>query len=336
MHPSFDLWGLTSLPAYFTFLMVGFTLAILWVHAEGVRRGLDGNSLLDLGLLMLVCGLVGSRVLHVFADGQLQDYINLCLDPDQVSSLAMSTGACTGDDQCLLAGLGDRCLPDGRCGQYRDCLRVFKIWYGGYAYYGGLLLAVPTGLWFLRRRRLPVWQVADLASFGISLGLVFGRFGCFLAGCCFGETTDSALGLQFPAGSPAWDRHVHAHQITALTPQSLAVHPTQLYEAAACALLCVVCFALVRRGVRFSGQAFFVFIGGYSLFRIAIEAFRDDDRGLWLGGDWSTSQLISLPLLAWTGYAFWRGQAWPWPPKPPSVTPMDPVLNATPSTQEVP
>lgn len=311
MHPSFDLWGLTSLPAYFTLLMVGFTLAILWVHAEGIRLGMDGNALLDLGLLMLVCGLVGSRALHVVADGQWNDYVHLCLDPDKVTALAMpDRQPCASDAACLQAGLGDRCLPSGSCGQYRDCLRVFKIWYGGYAYYGGLLLAVPVGLWFLRKKHLPVWRVADLASFGIALGLVFGRAGCFLAGCCFGSVTSASVGVAFPPGSPAWERHVHDHALSGLAAHSLPVHPTQLYEAAGCGILCLLCFALVRRGVRFAGQAFFVFLLGYAFLRFGLEFFRDDDRGQWLW-NWSTSQWISVPLALWALAALALGRAVP-------------------------
>lgn len=311
MHPSFDLWGLTSLPAYFTLLMVGFTLAILWVHAEGMRLGMDGNALLDLGLLMLVCGLLGSRALHVVADGQWQDYVNLCLNPDQVTALAMPDGKpCGTDAACLQAGLGDRCLASGSCGQYQDCLRVFKIWYGGYAYYGGLLLAVPVGLWFLRKKHLPVWRVADLASFGISLGLVFGRAGCFLAGCCFGGVTSGAFGVSFPPGSPAWERHVDTHALGRLAAHSLPVHATQLYEALGCGILCAVCFVWVRRGVRFAGQAFFVFLLGYACLRFALEFFRDDDRGLWLFG-WSTSQWISVPLAIWAIGSLVAGRAIP-------------------------
>ncbi len=314
MHPVFDL-GFTELPAYFTLLMVGFTLAILWAHAEGVKHGLDGNTILDLGLLMLACGLIGSRALHILADGQFWDYVHLCTAPEQVSSLSLGPGLrCAVDRQCELAGLGDLCdTATGLCRQNRDCLRVFKIWYGGYAYYGGFLLAVPVGLWFLNRRKVSIWKVADLAGYGIPLGLVFGRTGCLLAGCCFGDPTASVTGLAFPAHSPAWDKHLAAHLISPLASSSLPVHPTQLYEAVACALIFALCLWRYRRGVRFDGQVFFQFMFLYGLFRFGVEFLRADDRGLWLGGLLSTSQLISLPLIAWSVWVFARGRAWPNP-----------------------
>ncbi len=319
MHPSFDL-GVIQLPAYFTLLMVGFTLAILLAHAEGMRRGLDGNTILDCGLLMLAMGLIGSRALHVIADGQFMDYVHLCTDPSQVPGLALGPGVhCADAAQCVRAGLGDVCeATTGLCRQQQDCLRVFKIWYGGYAYYGGFLLAVPSGLWFLRRRGVSMWQVADLSGWAIALGLVFGRTGCLLAGCCFGEISQGPTGLAFPKYSPAWDKQIHLHQITASATQSLPVHPTQLYEALACAVIFLVCLWRYRKGPRFDGQIFFLFMLLYALFRFSVEFLRADDRGEWFGL-LSTSQLISLPLLAWSGWVLWRGRAWPPEPVVPAM-----------------
>ena len=312
MHPSFDL-GFTTLPAYFSLLMFGFTLAVLLAHREGVRRGMDGNTILDNGLLMMVCGLVGSRVLHVFADGHFMDYVHLCTDPGQVTGLSLGVARrCLNDAQCVQAGLGDLCdASTGLCRQGQDCLRVFKIWYGGYVYYGGLLLAVPVGIWFLARRRTSVWAMADLAGFGIPLGLVFGRLGCFLAGCCFGGTCDTPLGVAFPRWSPAWQAQVDSHSILPAAAASLPVHATQLYEAVFCLIVFVWLYRRYRRGVRFVGENFFLFIGSYAVFRFAVEFIRADERGAWLGGALSTSQLISLPLLAWAVWVLLRRRSWP-------------------------
>ncbi len=325
MHPSFDI-GFTQLPAYFTLLMVGFTLAILLAHKEGMRRGLDGNTILDTGLLMLACGLIGSRALHIVADGQFWDYVHLCTDPSQVPALSLGNGLrCASDNQCLTAGLGDLCeASSGLCRQSQDCLRVFKIWYGGYAYYGGFLLAVPVGIWFLRRRRTRPWAVADMAGWAIALGLVFGRTGCFLAGCCFGDDTTSRFGVAFPRFSPAWDKHLAQHKITQMANNSLAVLPTQLFEAIACAFIFSTCLWRYRKGPRFEGEVFFLFMLQYALFRFAIEFIRADDRGAWLGGTLSTSQIISLPLLGWSLWVLWRGRPFPTmalPPLPAGQTP---------------
>ena len=312
MHPSFDL-GLTSLPAYFTLLMVGITAGILLAHKESVRRGMDGNILLDLGLLMMACGLIGARVLHVIADGHFWEYVHLCTDPDKLPGLAMSGARqCTEAAQCLQAGLGDVCdTSTGLCRQSRDCLRVFKIWYGGYVFYGGLGLCVPVGLWFLKKRGAQVWDIADLAGWAIPFGLVLGRLGCFLAGCCFGGRTDGPLGMQFPRFSPAWHRHVSDGVIQRSAELSAAVHPTQLYEALAAGVIAALGYWRYRRQNHFRGELFFQFLGLYGVFRILVEMIRADDRGEWLGGLATTSQLVSLPVLAWAAWVLWRRAAWP-------------------------
>jgi phosphatidylglycerol---prolipoprotein diacylglyceryl transferase len=312
MHPTFDL-GFTTLPAYFTLLMIAITTAVLVAHAEWIKKHVDGNFMLDLGLLMMVCGLLGSRILHVIADGHFMDYVNLCVDPAALESLKLAGSAlCTSDQQCLNAGLGDLCLTDsGACGQSRDCLRILKIWYGGYVFYGGLLLCIPSAIWFIRRRDVPIWSVGDVAGFAIPFGQFVGRLGCFLAGCCFGATTDGPTGLSFPRYSPAWDTHIKQHLIDHAANGSLPVHPTQLYESLACLAICLFGVWRYRRGKHFRGELFFQYIALYAIFRFLVELVRADERGAWLDGLLTTSQLVSLPMLLWAGWVLVRRKAWP-------------------------
>lgn len=312
MFPTFDL-GVTTLPAWFTMLMVAITAAILLVHAEWMRKGRPGNVILDFGLLMMFCGIAGSRIGHVLADGHFMDYVNLCVAPEKLEALALGAARlCSGDKQCLDAGLGDLCdTATGLCRQQRDCLRVVKIWYGGYVFYGGLLLCIPTGIWYVKRNGLQVWDVGDLAGFGVPFGQALGRLGCLLAGCCFGGVTDGPLGMSFPRHSPAWKHHLESHLIDASAAVSLPVHPTQLYEAIACGLITAFGVWRYRRGRHFRGELFFQYVALYGVFRFLIEYVRADERGAWMGGLVSTSQLISLPMLAWAGWVLWRRKAWP-------------------------
>ena len=64
-------------------------------------------------------------------------------------------------------------------------------------YYGGLLLALISAIWYLRKKQLPAWTIADLAAPGIALGQALGRLGCLSAGCCYGKPTQLAWGITF-------------------------------------------------------------------------------------------------------------------------------------------
>src|SRR5512133_1922233 len=51
----------------------------------------------------------------------------------------------------------------------RNPFDVFAIWKGGLVFYGGLLAAVPTGIWYVQKHKLPVWQTADIMAPSIAL-----------------------------------------------------------------------------------------------------------------------------------------------------------------------
>ncbi len=302
MYPTFYL-GPLDFPAYFTMLTIGYLLAVMLAWKETFKiPGVDPNKFLDLSIIMLITGLIGARLLHVVADGYLQDYINLCLDPLQVKGRMLPGNIpCVTDDQCLSAQIGELCNPDGgACHQGRDCFRWIKVWYGGLAFYGGLLLAIPVGIWYMSRHkaRLPFWKIADLAGFGIPLGLIFGRIGCFLAGCCFGAVTDDGhWHLNFPKGSPAWERHHELHLLARGATESLPVIPTQVIQIITNAIMLVVCYWMYKKWRKFDGQVFVAFMILYAVFRFIVEFFRDDHRGTWLADSLSTSQLLAIPAV---------------------------------------
>lgn len=307
MFPTFDL-GFIEFPAYFTFLMVGYTFVVLLAHRDVLKRGgVDGNRLLDLALVMIIAGIVGARLLHVVADGYWDDYRNLCVAPLLVKGETLDKGAkCTSDEDCIAAEKGELCHPEKGTCHAQDCLRAFKFWYGGLVYYGGLALAVPLGIWFVRRFGMPVWKVGDLAGYAIPLGLVFGRMGCFLSGCCWGDVcpTSGHGGLIFPRGSPAWDSHVAEGLISRAATESLPVYPTQLWEAIGCLAIFAYLYYWRRTRARFDGQLFFTFLMQYAVLRFVIEYWRADPRGDLLG--LSTSQLIGIPMFAYGAFMYWR------------------------------
>jgi len=305
--------GSVDLYAYFTLLTVGFALAALLSVREARRQGIAPDRMLDLNIWMVVWGVIGARALHVIADGHFHEYLNLCLDPRLVEATDARVLRCVSDATCSLgkyataSGLVDyQCDPLRHvCYPPRDCLVAFKLWRGGLAYYGGFLFASAFGLYYLRRHRLPMWRVTDLAGYGIPLGLFFGRLGCYLNGCCFGRPTTGPFGVQFPGRGSVWRAQVDAGLIARTASQALPVHATQLYESFSCLAIFAFLYFWVRPRKRFDGQVFATFLLLYAVARSAIEIVRADDRGVFLGFI-STSQIISIPLFALGLYMFRR------------------------------
>lgn len=152
-------------------------------------------------------------------------------------------------------------------GRLIDSLRA------GGVFQGGLILATIAGLWYLIRKKQPIWQFADVIAPSIALGQAIGRVGCFAAGCCYGLTCDPSQvpwAVTFPAGSIA-------------APPGIPLHPTQLYEL----VLDLVVFALLTffwKRRRFAGQIFWSYVVLYSIVRGGVvEWFRGDHGRIFLG-----------------------------------------------------
>lgn len=172
----------------------------------------------------------------------------------------------------------------------RDWRQIFSldVLRSGGVFYGGLLAALLTGFFLVRRRRLDWWRVADACAPGIALGQFFGRLGCFAAGCCWGRPTDAWCGVRFSE---------RGHELTGV-PYGVALHPTQLYESAAALALCLGLTWLFHRR-RFHGQIMLAYLLGYAVIRFVIEIWRADPRGT--VGPLSTSQFIALGCAAFSG-----------------------------------
>jgi phosphatidylglycerol:prolipoprotein diacylglycerol transferase len=154
-------------------------------------------------------------------------------------------------------------------------------------FYGGLGLAVAASLIYVRRHRLPLGKVADLAAPALSLGQGIGRLGCFFAGCCYGKACDLPWAVTF--SDP------RAAELTGV-PLGTALHPTQLYHAAADFVILAVTARQMRRRT-FDGQVFWTYLLLYSVLRALVEIWRGDTvRGVFFDGSLSTSQLISIPV----------------------------------------
>jgi len=165
----------------------------------------------------------------------------------------------------------------------KDPVDIFRIWEGGFVFYGGLISAGIVGTGYILYHHLPHWQVMDLFAPGIALGQAIGRLGCFCAGCCYGKECHCSFGVVF-------------RDSRSLAVLNAPLYPTQLISSLN---LFVIFFVLVwvDRKKRFDGQVFWIYVLLYAIMRFAIEFLRGDPRGYIIPGFLSTSQGISLILI---------------------------------------
>jgi phosphatidylglycerol:prolipoprotein diacylglycerol transferase len=172
-----------------------------------------------------------------------------------------------------------------------DLLKIFKIWEGGFDFYGGLILAVPIGIWYLQKNKLPVLKTVDLVMAYVPLAHAFGRIGCFLEGCCHGTLTTVPWAVNFPKwysakngiiGTPAFIQHLNMHLVKFSDTFSMPVHPTQLYSSL-CLFVIFFILVILRKHGRFNGEILSVYLILYSFARFFVEYLRGDAQIVFFG-----------------------------------------------------
>jgi phosphatidylglycerol:prolipoprotein diacylglycerol transferase len=105
---------------------------------------------------------------------------------------------------------------------------------GGLSWYGGLIGGVGAGLAYVVVKGWPLVPTLAAATPALAFGHLFGRIGCFLVGDDYGTPSNLPWAVAFPEGLP---------------PTTVAVHPTQLYEAVGLAVLGWLLLRWRQRGV---------------------------------------------------------------------------------------
>jgi phosphatidylglycerol:prolipoprotein diacylglycerol transferase len=304
MHPVlFNLFGY-PVHLYAVMIATGFVVGI-WLSARYAERtGYDRDMILDLCWWLLVSGLIGSRI--VFMIVNWDQYYYPCVDYEYFNTL----------------------YPEHSITE-PDCTRVLRFWNGGLVFYGGVIGAMLTMVWFLRREGVRILPIADILISSLAIGQFFGRLGCLVAGCCWGKLSGATWTLEYPARTMVFNQHYKAGLVGHDALHSLPVHPTQLYDSL-CGLLLFCILIYVRHRKRFHGQVFIWWMFLYPLFRSSVEIFRGDnvERGFLIDivieplnqalgfapGSvtfLSTSQFISLGMMTTAAILLWKNRLRP-------------------------
>ena len=170
----------------------------------------------------------------------------------------------------------------------RHPLRIVAAWEGGMSFHGGMLGVTTALIWFTRRRKIPLFQVADLVACATPIGLFFGRLANFVNGELWGRITDVPWAMIFPRGGPV--------------PR----HPSQLYEAGLEGLVLFIILQVCLRVFRLNekpGLLSAIFFLGYGTFRFVCEFFREPDTQF--VGPISMGMALSIPVWLAAGILFW-------------------------------
>jgi len=164
----------------------------------------------------------------------------------------------------------------------------------GFVFYGSFLFAIPTMLWFFKKHKLNTYQMLDVMAVVTCIVHMFGRIGCFFAGCCYGKPTQGPLGVTFTN---------EACQAPLNTP----LIPTQLLEAGFIFLVMISLLTIKSKYQKFYGQLFLLYLILYAIGRSVLEIFRGDvARGFIIDGYLSHSQFIALLVVIVTGFVYVR------------------------------
>lgn len=178
----------------------------------------------------------------------------------------------------------------------------------GFVFLGGLISATAACTWYVWKKGLDFWKMADLTLPSVALGHAFGRIGCHLAGCCYGGICHEphwfavhVPRISTPSGGiwpNAYYDQLEAGLIDATALHSLPIWPVQLMESLSLFILVGTLVAISLKPVP-KGLIFGLYLVCYGTLRFALEFLRgDEERGLFFGGLLSTSQLISAVMIA--------------------------------------
>jgi len=157
-------------------------------------------------------------------------------------------------------------------------LEIFQAWAGGLMFYGGLLGALIAGWLYVKKSKLNPWQIVDLLTPALALGIFIGRLGCSLINDHQGAITNLPWAVLWPDGTLR--------------------HPVAEYLALN-GLIMFLLLWFLRTRLKKPGQLFITFLAWYSISRFFLDFTRATATPLADPHYWglTLSQWISLFIL---------------------------------------
>lgn len=163
--------------------------------------------------------------------------------------------------------------------------------------HGAVIAGVGVFIWKVRQMKCDqVASIGDALVGGLALGQGIGRWGCLMAGCCFGTPSDSPWAIVFTNPLAA---------VYAGTPLGVSLHPTQLYASLSnFFILGILLWAWSHR--QFKGQLFAAYFILEGIGRFVIETWRGDlARGTWWNIEGLSTGRLTAGLFILFGLGVW-------------------------------
>ena len=152
MPPSGFFVGPVYIRFYGILIMLGAVAAAFMAEREAKRRNLNSEFVWDALILVLIGGIIGARLWHVFTPPPSM----LVLDPN--TGKFVNPYFINGTPQIL---------------------DILSIWRGGLGIPGAIIGGALTLLFYCRRRKMSFLMWADIAVPGVALAQAIGRWGNF-------------------------------------------------------------------------------------------------------------------------------------------------------------
>ncbi len=150
---------------------------------------------------------------------------------------------------------------------------IFKVWHGGLAIHGGLILGVLVGFIYTKIKEIPFLNWADIVAPGIALAQAIGRWGNYINKEAYGYVTNLP-----------WAIYV----------DGAYRHPTFLYESLWNFGVVIMLLFFMRKKYTYKGQIITSYAIFYSIGRFWIEGLRTDSLMI---GNFRVAQLISVLII---------------------------------------
>jgi len=159
-----------------------------------------------------------------------------------------------------------------------NLLEIFKIWDGGLSFFGGFIVAIVWGFFYLRSKKVHVLGYLDTIAPSVAIGHAIGRIGCIFGdGGHLGKLTTAQWGASILNTESEFYGQVR--------------HLTSLYEFVELTLIFVILYSL-RKKRYFEGFLFSTYAFMYSFSRFFTDFYRTDPTYLGL----TIAQYISITL----------------------------------------